>query len=110
MTAPDRRRTARQEANGKTGTLEWSEGSRPRETGFRLLDFSQGGVRLAAESSPPAGHQVWIRLEEPAPTGWVSAKVIRVGESLEAGLAFSGCCPFEFRLAATLGIGLGHLA
>jgi hypothetical protein len=110
MIAQDRRRTARREAIGNSGTLEWYEGSRPRETRFRLVDFSQGGVGLVAQAPPPAGHPVWIRLEEPTPTGWVSARVSRLGDSLEVGLSFCGACPYEFRMAATLGVGSEQFA
>ncbi|KAL8931158.1 MAG: hypothetical protein Q9211_007187 [Gyalolechia sp. 1 TL-2023] len=101
----DRRRHARQETLGNAGRLEWAERGNYREARITLHDISRGGARIVAECTPLRDRRSWIRLEKPAPTGWISVNVIRLGESLEAGLVFSDECPFDFLLAATLGIG-----
>lgn len=103
----DRRRTSRHPARDNRARLEWAEGAEFQGTEARIVDISQGGARFVADEAPPADRQVWLRLEMPALTGWVSAKVIRLDESLGAGLAFCGYCPFDLFRAATSGGGFG---
>ncbi|WP_435005079.1 PilZ domain-containing protein [Tundrisphaera lichenicola] len=105
----ERRRTTRHPARESQGELEWAEGPDFRAARFHLRDISQGGVGIVAEDPVPLGRPVWIRLADPIPTRWVSAKVVRIGDEHEVGVAFSGQCPYDFRAAATLGIGFDNL-
>jgi hypothetical protein len=92
----ERRRTGRRPARDNRARLEWAERSDFRDTTARLTDISQGGASFVADDPPPLGVAVWVRLETPKLTGWISAKVVRLGGSSGGGLAFSGYCPHDF--------------
>ena len=61
------------------------------------------GARLVALGLPPCGQPVWIRLQEPTKTDWIEAKVMRITESGEIGLAFPGSCPYALYRAMVHG-------
>jgi hypothetical protein len=105
----NRRTAARHPARLSIGRLEWAEAGDFRSARFRLRDVSRTGAGLVAEAPLPLNRPVWIRLEEPVSTDWLAARVTRQGVQLEAGVLFSGPCPFEFLAAATMGIGFGSL-
>jgi hypothetical protein len=105
MGTDERRRTARHRAGENRARLEWAEGGEFRHAEGRLIDLSQGGARVVADVPPLVGRPVWFRLEEPVETGWISAQVIRVSQSLDAGLKFSSYCPDNL-FRATTGSGL----
>jgi hypothetical protein len=107
--AIDRRRTTRHPVKDNLARLEWAEGGEFRDAEVRLLDIGQGGVGFLSAEPPPVGRHVWVRLEEPTLTGWVSAKVVKQGKPLEAGLCFCGYCPFQFFEAAASRIGFDRL-
>jgi hypothetical protein len=109
VTTTDRRRTVRHPARHNSARLEWADGRDFLEMKIRLVDVSHGGARFVSAEAPPLDRQVWLRLERPVATGWVSAKVVRVGESFESGLSFTGYCPFDLFEGATAGIGFGNL-
>jgi hypothetical protein len=77
----DRRRTRRRPARGNQARLEWAVGGDFHGTTARLIDISQGGASFVAAEPPPMGIAVWVRLEAPRLTGWVSARVARLGKS-----------------------------
>ncbi len=104
--ATERRKSPRSSAVANRAVLEWTEGSESRESPARLVDISGGGARLVAEGLPPLGQSVWFRLEQPAASGWVGARVVRHDDSHGAGLEFANTCPFDVYHAATLGISL----
>ena len=95
MDATERRRTRRHPAGDNRARIEWADGPDFLDTPARLLDISQGGAGFVAESPPAPGRDVWLRLEAPRLTGWVSAKVVRLDGSAEGGLSFSGFCPHD---------------
>ena len=101
MDTTERRRTKRRTTRDNQARLEWSVGLDFRDTPARLTDISQGGASFIAEDPPPENTAVWVRLEAPRLTGWVSARVVRLGKSLEGGLAFSGYCPHDFIVGLT---------
>jgi hypothetical protein len=89
------RRTRRLAARDNRATLEWFESPEIVTTPARLIDISQGGARFVAELPPPPGSDVWLRLEVPSVTRWVSATVVWLDGPTEGGLSFSGYCPHD---------------
>jgi hypothetical protein len=97
----DRRRSPRYPALATRARLAWREEGRTREATARLLNLSHVGALVAADGGPAVGRTAWLRLEGPAPTGWVEATVVRRARSGKLGLDFAGPCPYEFFRAAT---------
>jgi hypothetical protein len=106
---PDSRTSPRRSVLENRTRLEWCEGGEVYESAARLINLSEGGALLIAESPPPLGHVVWCRLEAPTPTDWIRANVIRQGDAREIGLSFPASCPDDFTLAATLGLNFDSL-
>jgi hypothetical protein len=111
MTTPsrDRRRSARLVARKNLACLEWLEGGEILGSAARLADVSEGGALFLADHRPPLHLTVCCRLEGPASTDWVTARVVRHGGEREVGLAFTDACRFDFTLAATLGLNFDSL-
>jgi hypothetical protein len=107
--SPDRRRSARHVARMNLASLWWSEGGEIRESAARLVDVGQGGALFLTNSPPPLFKTIWCRLDEPAPTDWVTARVIRHGGEHEIGVEFTDACRFDFTMAATLGLNFDSL-
>ncbi len=95
MDTTERRRTRRIPTGDNQARLEWAEGPDFLETPARQVDISQGGAGFVAEIFPPGGRPVWLRLEAPRMTGWVSARVVRLDGPTEGGLSFSGYFPHD---------------
>jgi hypothetical protein len=95
MDVTERRCIRRRSAITNRARLEWSDGPEFVKTSARLIDISQGGASFIAEMPPPPGHDVWVRLEVPRLTGWVSARVVRLDGPAVGGLSFSGYCPHD---------------
>jgi hypothetical protein len=91
----ERRRTKRLPAGENRARLEWTVGPDFFDTPARLIDISQGGASFIADLPPPPGRDVWVRLEVPRLTGWVSTRVVRLDGLRKGGLSFSGYCPNE---------------
>jgi hypothetical protein len=89
--------------------LEWWTKQKPHETSARLVNISEGGALLVAEEAPPLKQDVWLRLEEPTPTDWIKATVLRRGEPDETVLSFPEGCPYDFYMAAVFGFNLDGL-
>ena len=96
------RLSAREPAVANLASLEWCSGIRDRECRARLVDIGRGGASVEADDTPPIGQDVWMRLETPAVTPWVRARVIRQDGPGRAEMEFDGPCPDDFLLAATL--------
>jgi hypothetical protein len=110
MTASsDRRRSARHVARKNLACVEWLEGGEIRESAARLVNVGQGGALFLTDSSPPLFKTIWCRLDEPAPTDWVTARVVRHGGENEIGVEFTDACRLDFTLAATLGLNFDSL-
>lgn len=105
----DRRVHERFEALGNLTELEWWDGSRTGSIPARLLNVSLGGALVRTAQPIPGDSTLWIRLEEPVPTDWIGARVVRRVDDHEAALAFLDCCPFDFLQTATLGIALDNV-
>jgi PilZ domain len=91
----ERRRTKRIPAGDNRARLEWADGPDFLDTPARLVDISQGGAGFVAERTPPDGRPVWLRLESPRLTGWVSARVARLDGPTVGGLSFESYCPHD---------------
>ncbi len=100
----DGRTSARQKAHANRARLEWVEGGVERESPARLVNLGGTGALFVAETPPPLRQTVWCRLEGPSATDWVEASVVRHGGTSEVGVSFRASCPYDFTLAATLGI------
>jgi hypothetical protein len=105
-TVSDRRAHPRQVVVPNRVALDW--GSTTSEGGYeaRLLDISLGGASLESRIMPPTGQSLWLRVESPARTQWVSATVVQSARQCRIGVRFEESCPDELMLAATLGISL----
>lgn len=99
----ERRRAPRHQAVENRALLTWRAGDERPVVPARVKDISLLGALLAAEGRPPCGQDVWIRLLEPTQTDWIEARVARVTESGEIGLAFSDRCPFALYRAVLHG-------
>lgn len=109
LSSPNRRTSPRQTAAVNRARLEWWDEGQFHESYAQLSDISEGGALLVAENPPPLDATVWCSLGEPTPTDWVKAVVVRLNAGNQVGLAFPDPCPFDFRLAATLGVSFGSL-
>jgi hypothetical protein len=103
------RKSLRHAALENRARLEWCQGGEVIDSSARLINVSEGGILLDAENSPPPGQTAWCRLEEPTPTDWIKVKVVRRGAPREIGLSFLTACPFDFTMAATLGLNFDAL-
>ncbi len=101
--ARDRRRFPRYPTMTNWACLVWHEGGRTYISPAQLLDLSSLGACVLADEVPRHGKSAWLRLEEPAPTDWVKASVVRRTEGLKAGLEFAEHCPTEFFDVVTKG-------
>ncbi len=91
--------------------LEWWEQSTTRSIEGQIVDISNGGVFVQTESpeKPSIGHDVLIRVVEPASTPWVSGRIARHDQSNGLGIQFGRPCPKDVFQAVVLGIGFGNL-
>jgi hypothetical protein len=73
-----------------------------------MIDISGGGARIKADSQAQNSSQVSIRLKRPFKTDCVAARVVwREGQAM--GLSFVDACPWDFNLAATMGLDFNGL-
>jgi len=88
--------------------MGWWEGENFLDCAAVFLNIGQGGASVRAEALPPGQH-VWVRLEEPAATGWCAAIMIRVeessGERPILGLSFNDPCEYELFKGLAYGTG-----
>jgi hypothetical protein len=87
--------------------LEWREANQCRSRSTPLLNISRGGVLACCDAS--AHGRVALRLDSPAVTGWVAARVVRRDGEGRIAMEFDEPCPDELYLGATLGIGFETL-
>jgi len=106
-TGPDRRGSVREPAVENRACLEWWERAGARESWARLLDISRSGACLVSGAIPPLHQAVLLRVERPASSDWVRAKVVWIDGADRAGLAFTEPCPDDVLAAASLGIAIG---
>jgi hypothetical protein len=99
--AGERRRAQRYSAVDNCASVIWREGERTRVSPARLLNLSSVGAFIVADEVPRPEQAVWLRLEEPAPTAWVKARVARRARGRKAGIEFWEHCPYDFFRSAT---------
>jgi hypothetical protein len=78
------------------------------EMGYRrlraiLLNISSDGALVLMEEKPVLHGKLWIRLEKPMKTDWISAIPVRFDQFHEVEIRFSHPCPPAFLWAATCG-------
>ena len=95
----DRRRFPRYPAVTNWAFLARHEGGRICIAPAQLLDLSSVGACALVDERPLEGQATWLRLEEPEPTGWVKANVVRRSGTCQVGLDFAEHCPAPPRLA-----------
>ena len=84
----ERRRSPRYPAFSNRAFLLWREGGQTRFSKTRLLNLSGVGTLVVTDRQPAKGLAVWLRVEEPTPTEWVEATVVRQAGSHKVGLNF----------------------
>jgi PilZ domain len=99
----DRRASPRYPAVENGLNVERSEGSRVSRFSARLLDVSRDGASFKAKCLPPCDGPIWLRLQEPVRTDWVTARVVWVDAAERVGVSLHQPCSSLF-YGATLGI------
>ena len=90
----DRRRSPRSPTLTNCACLAWHERGRTHISPARLLNLSRLGAFVLADEVPDQRQSARFRLEEPAPTGWVNATVVRYAGAHQVGLDFAEHCEF----------------
>ena len=80
--------------------LEWMG---HHSTRVILLEIWSDGALMLMEEKPFLGRPMWIRLEGPLRSDWLTAIPVRYGKSHEVEVQFSHPCPRVFLWAATRG-------
>jgi hypothetical protein len=106
---PDRRVAPRLPAVANQTRLEWWEGDHGQQATASLVNLSATGALIRSPDRLPVQMLLWLRLESPARSQWIGARIVRREGQDHAGLAFVEPCPYDFLHAATLGIDLGNL-
>src|SRR4051794_11891917 len=91
----DRRRSPRYRALPNRGLLSWRDDGQARRSRVQLLNVSGVGVLLATERRLDRGQAVWLRSEEPVPTEWIEATVVRRAGARKIALDFAEHCPYD---------------
>src|SRR5262249_36306734 len=94
--ATDRRASHRCPTLENRLTVQWWDAVVAHESPARVVDLSAAGALLAVLEPPSISQLIRIRLERPATTDWVDARVVRRAESHEIGVAFRDRCPKSF--------------
>lgn len=100
----ERRRSPRLQTVPNHAVLEWWDRSEKRTSHGKILNISDHGALVVAESFPQLGENVLIRIKRPVQSDWAGSIVVRQIQQHEAALDFNVGCPYDLGLAATLGI------
>ena len=101
METIEQRRTQCLPARDNLARIEWAEGPDFVGTPVRLIDISSEGAGFVAELPPRRGQALWLRLEVPSLTEWVSVRVVWLDATNRGGLSFSGSCPHDLIASLT---------
>ena len=87
--------------------LGWWEGRVYRKSPAIMLDISEGGARLVAETAPPRRATVWVCIAGRHKTEWIEASVLGVSRDDDGSsvirMAFREACPYAFFEVAVYG-------
>lgn len=100
----ERRRSPRLQTVPNHAVLEWWDHSKKRSSQARILNISDHGALILADSFPRLGENVLIRIKQPVQSDWAGSIVVREIQQNEAAINFNMGCPYDLGLAATLGI------
>ena len=100
----ERRTSERQSAVTRRARVEWWMAGELHESAGRLVNFSEMGALLLADTLPPLHQTAWVRLDDPSPTDWIKTRVVRHSGMHEFAVDFTSPCFLDFTLAATLGL------
>ncbi len=98
----DRRVSPRCDAVQNRSCLAFGTPNGSRRIDARLVNISRSGALVVADNPPAAATRVLLRIETPAKTEWVDARVIRVDPNRHIGLRFSHDCPDDVLLTGTV--------
>ena len=106
--AIERRRHARLVAVANEIVLEWQGSNGNCNSKGTMIEVSEGGARIKSDSLAQNNSHVSIRLKRPFKTDCVAAHIVwREGQVM--GLRFIDACPWDFNLAATMGLDFNGL-
>ena len=106
--AIERRRHARLVTVVNEIVVEWQDLNGNCCSKGTMIEVSEGGARIKFDSLPQNNSHVSIRLKRPFKTDRVAAHIVwREGQVL--GLRFIDACPWDFNLAATMGLDFNGL-
>jgi hypothetical protein len=100
----ERRQCARLETLQNKIVLEWQEPTGACRSEGRIVNISDGGALFVSDSLVQPNGPVFLQLKSPVKTDRIGAQVIRRGRNYELGMAFTDTCPWDFKLAVTMGI------
>jgi len=100
----ERRRSQRLQTVPNHAVLEWWDCTQKRSSHGKILNISDHGALIFADSFPQLGENVLIRIKRPVQSDWAGSIVVRQIQQNEAALDFNMGCPYDLGLAATLGI------
>ena len=114
----NRRKSVRYNGIANQAWLAWRAEGNSVSVAARVSDISQSGAAVLVEQAPPLRKDdpVWLRMEHPAPSDWVEARVVAVTVITKRSLLFltqvvghlvrlqfTGSCPYEMFKTATHG-------
>ncbi len=100
----ERRRSQRLQTVPNHAVLEWWDHSQKKSSHGKILNISDHGALIFADSLPQLGEKVMIRLKQPVQSDWAGSTVVRQIQENEVAIDFNLGCPYDLGLAATLGI------
>jgi PilZ domain len=100
----ERRRSQRLQTVPNHAVLEWWDRSQKRSSEGKILNISDHGALICADSFPQLGENVLIRMKRPVQSDWAGSIVVRQVQQHEVAIDFNMSCPYDLGLAATLGI------
>ncbi len=100
----ERRRSRRLQTVPNQADLEWWDRSQKRSSHGKILNISDHGALIFADSFPQLGENVLIRIKRPVQSDWAGSTVVRHDQPNEVAIDFNMGCPYDLGLAATLGI------
>ncbi len=100
----ERRRSPRLQTLPNQADLEWRDRSQTRSSEGIILNISDHGALVFADSFPGLGENVLIRLKRPIRSDWTGSIVVRHDQQNKVAIDFSLGWPYDLKLAATLGI------
>jgi len=102
----ERRRSQRLQTLPNQADLEWWDRSQTRSSEGMILNISDHGALVFADSFPQLGEKVLIRMKRPIQSDWTGSIVVRHHQQSEMAIDFILGWPYDLVLAATLGIDL----